>query len=197
MIPGFLPGTTNDVATSGLPPTNTFNSIPGQELYPYNYANQIVRQMYAGVQGIIDIIDVSVSWGGIRPNLGWLPWEDLQAYARSYNIGVTSYPFYWSTYNDGEAGQVWLFPVPTNALEMEWDCFAIPMDLNTNDDVDAIPLGFRNSIKYYAAALAFEGGYRYGNADLMEQRFERSLGIAREAAEKGRTPDYYWFQNLP
>jgi hypothetical protein len=177
--------------------TNTFTTITGVEKYDYKYGNAYLSAGYTGYGGICDVIDVAVSWGGVRPNMAWIPWDDLQAYARSYNIGVYSYPFYWSTYNDGQNGQVWLFPVPSTNAEMEWDCFCFPTDIYTDSDYDAIPGGFRDSIKYYAASLAFLGAQRPGQAAIFENKFNESLGIGRHQAETGKTSDYYWTNDLP
>ena len=81
----------------GAPQTTAFTTLAGLEKYSYDYANQFLRPLYAGVQGIMDVVDVAVSWGSCRPALSWIPWSDLQAYARSYNVGIQNVPSYWST----------------------------------------------------------------------------------------------------
>jgi hypothetical protein len=184
MIPGG--------ATPGLDDTDSFQTIPGVERYSYDFANEYVRAQNANVKGVGDVIDVAVSWGGIRPAIDWLPWEDLQAYARSYNLGVTSYPFLWSTYGDGERGQVWLFPVPTNQLEMEWDTFCVPTDIFTDSDYDALPSPFSTYVPFYAAHLAYLNSQRLGQAAAMLNLFQANSGLARVAADRGKTASYYW-----
>lgn len=206
LIPGAgQPGALPDSApAAGLSQTtNTFGTIAGVERYPFGFANPYLRGQHAGCKEIVDVIDVAVSWGGIRPTMAWMPWEDLQAYARSYNIGVFSYPFYWATQNDGAAGEVWLFPVPTITGqgqaaqgEMEWDVTCLPNDLYTDDDYDAIPRPFRNAVKYYAAALSFEGSQRFGMAQQMLARFRQNLPIARAASDRGKTENMYWMQDV-
>ena len=175
--------------------TTTFATIQGLERYAYDYGNQVLRQLYAGVQGIMDIIEIAVTWGAIRPTLTWMPWEDLQAYARSYNIGQ-NFPQFWSTHSEGEWGEVWLYPVPsqTGALsgEMEWDCFCWPTAIYTNDDPDMIPMPFRSAVKYYAAYLAHDGAGRSGLADRALQQFNESLGGSRVAVDRGKTGNFYW-----
>lgn len=180
----------------GITPPSVFNAIAGVERYPYAFANSIIQQQNTGVQGIIDVFNVGVSWGGIRPLLGWLPWDELQAYGRSYNFGVTSYPFYWSTFGDGEAGEVWLYPIPSSTQEMEWDCTCYPSDLNSDSDPEAIPGGFRNAVKYYAAAQAYLGSQRPQQAMQMMQLFDQTLGISRVASDRGKVADYYFFNSM-
>ena len=190
--PGALPGTTNNASLNSNASQNTFQTITGVERYSYQFANPYLKQQYAGLSGITDVISVSVSWGGsVRPSLDWLPWDVLQARARAFATLVTSYPYWWSTLNDGEHGEVWLFPVPSFNMEMEWQVFAVPADLNTDDDFDAIPPGFSNAIKYGAAGLAFLSQQRWYQAKLMQDQFADELGISRFAADTGKSSSYY------
>lgn len=193
--PGMLPGSAPNATQSST--TNSFNTIPGVEMYPFSFANSYMQAQYEGVQSIIDVIEISVSWGGERPVMNWLPWEDLQAYARSYNIGVFSYPFYWSTNGDGENAQLWMFPGPTTVAEMEWDVFAVPKEIYADSDYDAIPSPFSNAVKYYAAHLAYMTSRQWGSATLMLEHFKENIGISRVASDRGKTPSFYWQDSLP
>lgn len=191
------PATTDTTVLPTANPTNRFLTIPGVEKYSYDYANAYVKKWNAGYQGIIDVIDLAISWGGIRPSMAWWPWEDLQAYGRSYNIGVTSYPFFWSVMNDGQRGQVWLFPAPSQALDMEWDCTCMPTPIYSDGDYDALPDSFSGAVKFYAAALSYLSSQRPGQAAIMRGEFMDHLGIDRAAADRGKTPDFYWGQGIP
>ena len=177
------------------PITTSFATIAGVEKYTYDYGNQVLRKLYPGVQGIMDIVEVAVSWGSSRPALSWMPWEDLQAYARSYNIGQ-NFPSVWSTYSEGEWGEVWLWPVPSQTgvavAEMQWDAFCWPSAIWTNDDPDMIPRPFRSAVKYYAAYLAHDGAQRPGLADRALQQFNESLGGSRVSVDRGKTSNFYW-----
>lgn len=187
------PGSNDTTVLPSAIPTNTFLTIPGVEKYSYAMANQYVKRFNAGLKGIVDVIDLTASWGGsMRPALSWLPWDDLQAYARAYSVGVNSYPFYWSVMNDGQNGQVWLFPTPSQANEMEWDCTCLPLPLYSDGDYEAIPENFAGAVKFYTAALAYLSSQRPGQAAIMRGEFMDHLGIDRAAADRGKTPDYYW-----
>lgn len=191
MQPGALPGASAGAQANAS--TNSFMTIPGVERYPYKgFANRYVSDANAGVKGISDVMQVSASWGGsVRPALDWKPFDELQAYARAYATLVTSYPYYWSVLNDGENGEVWLFPVPSFAMEMEWLIFCVPIDLASDNDFDAIPEGFQNSIKWYAAAMAYMSSQRPEMAGVHFSAFLDSLGVSRFAADGGKTPSYY------
>ena len=179
-------------AVAGQPPTNGFMTIPGQEKYPYAFANEYVTAQNRGIRGVGDVFNVAVSWGGsIRPVQNWMPWDELQAYARSYNIGVFSYPFVWSNRGSGENGEIWLWPAPSVVTEMEWDCICLPSYLYSNDDYEPIPRTFRKAVKFYAASLAFEASNRPDRAQRMQQRYMESGVTAAGASERARVPDYY------
>jgi hypothetical protein len=195
--PGIaLPG----AMTPGADYVNSFSTIAGVEKYPYSFANPYAKAQNTGVKGIIDVIGVSVSWGGIRPTMNWMPWDDLQAYARSYNVGVTSYPFVWSAQGYGERGQVWLFPIPTvgpsytqsGQGEMEWQVSCVPEPLYTDDDPEAIPEPFQQYVQYYAAYLAMLAGQRYGAAQIHLNYLNDNLGIGAIASDRGKVSSYYY-----
>lgn len=180
--------------------TSSFNTISGVEMYPYDYANPYLRQTFEGVDKIFNVMDISVSWGSTRPTMNWMPWGDLQALARSYNVGVTSYPFVWSAQGDGTRGKVFLFPIPSvggDQGEMEWDVQAIPKDLNSNDDYDAIPESFQDAIKFRAVALSLQASQRYADANILTNQFLQELGVDRASAQTGAVSSYYWQSELP
>jgi hypothetical protein len=102
-----------------------------------------------------------------------------------------SYPAVWSVFNDGPVGEIWMFPVPSQYLEIELDVSAAPIDLYSDNDYDAIPYGFQEALKYGAAAVAFESTGRFAQAQAMEDRFASELGISRVAVDRGKTPSYY------
>lgn len=185
----------------GTPGVQNFTTLVGVEKYSYGYALPFLQRTLQGVRGILDVDNVAVSWGGNRPALNRIEWNDLQAYARSYNVGVFSYPFLWSSLGTGSKGQIWLFPVPqivsgdltTGAAgEMEWSVSCLPKPLHSEDDYEAIPEPFTEAVKFYAAKLAFLGSQRYAMAAIMDSLFNEQLGIDNAAVMRGRVPDYYW-----
>lgn len=194
MVPGSLPNNANEpgsISTS----SNNFTTIPGVELYTYNYAKPFLQKQYEGYDSVIFVSDVSVSWGGNLPTLNWLPWSDLQAYCRSYNLGVNSYPSVWSQMGVGERGQVWLFPVAGNIAPgtMEWQCVCTPKPLYTNSDFEAIPEIYQGCVKYYAAYLAFLGQQRTGMAEIMRGLFDEQLMISGVSSDWGHVESHYQY----
>lgn len=195
-VPGMLPNSNpnnSNAAGANSTTSNDFNTIPGVEYYPYSFASQFVQKQYEGVERIHYVFNVSVSWGGIRPTLNWMPFDDAQAYLRSYNVGAYAYPFVWSTLGIGAAGQVWLFPVPSTSIpgEMEWQAACTPKALYSDDDYDALPHPYQDSIKFGAAELAFLSTQRVGQAKMYGAMFTERLGLSNVASDAGHVSNYY------
>lgn len=190
-LPGAVPASSGSAVVGAA--VNSLQTIQGVERYPYvGFFNPYVQQTYAGVKGVIDVIACSVNWGGaVRPTLNWLPWEDLQAYARAYAALVESSPLWWSCYNDGEQGEVWMFPAPSQTGDIELDAYCVPADLYTDDDFDAIPGEMRNAIKFGAASLAYMTSQRYAQAQVMEGMFSERIGTGSMARDRGKSPTMY------
>jgi hypothetical protein len=169
-------------------------TIPNVERYPYvGFFNPYLQQTYAGCNQIIDIISLSVNWGGgVRPSLDWMPWDNFQAYCRAYAFLNTSFPSVWSVYNDGTQGEVWMFPVPSQAGEIEADASVTPKDIYSDDDYDAIPDGFQEALKFGAASVALISSQRFAQAQMMENTFADMMGVGRVAVDRGKTATYYW-----
>lgn len=195
-IPGTLPGSASGNSNqSGAPATasNGFTTIPNVELYTYNYANPFLQAQYTGYDKVIYVFNISVSWGGVRPTLRWMPWDNLQAYARAASQGVVSNPVAWSAKGVGENGQAWLFPVPNNTVfaEQEWECICTPKPLYTNADFDVLPEVYKSAVDYYAAHLAYLGQQRTGMSQIMSGLFEEQLLTTGVSTDFGHVEDYY------
>jgi hypothetical protein len=178
-------------STPGSAPIPPFMTIVNQEKYPFSMALAQIQNANASIEFVTDITSIAISWGSMRPALNYMPWDDFQAYARSYNYIVSSYPLVWATDGDGANANLWLWPVPSQALEMEWQCSCTPAPLVSDSDYDAIPHPFQNAVKYYACYLAKLGTQQPQQAGMYLQLFMTSLGRSRGATEHGRVVDWY------
>lgn len=209
LVAGNCPAGTSSVPGYALPnaaqPGNnlaqSFQTIAGVEKYPYGYANQFIKYNNEGVKGVIEVKQVAISWGSFRPVMRWKPWQDMQAYCRSYNIGVFNFPLIWSDTGDGERGEVWIWPPPSvsgvssvtqTQGEMEWLCSCVPKNLYSANDYDAIPEPYQRAVKYGAAYYCMLGAQRYGTAQVYHDMMSDSLGIARVSVDRGKVNNPYW-----
>lgn len=186
MVPGgMIPGNVDTTIT-------TFSTLPGVESYSFGYAKRWLQAQYQGFDSVIDLIEVAVSWGSAaRPVMEWESWEVLQALARIYSAGVFTYPFKSALQGDGVNQRLFLFPVPSIALEMEWDCICVPKALYSDSDYEAIPEPFDAAVKYRAAARAYMSMQRFGSAETMMGELASHLGIDRAAVSRDVVPSYY------
>lgn len=189
---GALPGATPGGTVSGAS-TNSLQTIPGQERYPFKgFFDTYLRQQYGGVDCVIDAKSLAVNWGGaVRPAIAWLPWEDFQAYCRAYSTLVTSYPYYWAVFNDGANGEIWMFPAPSTTGDIELNAYCMPKPIYTDNDVEAISDEQRDAVKYGAASLAFAATYRYGEAKAMEDAYMGAIGVNVVSRDRGKVPQFY------
>jgi hypothetical protein len=174
--------------------TGPMMTIPGAERYPYvGFLNNYLKQQHAGCSAVNDVIAVANSWGGVsKPTLDWMPWDEFQAYCRAYAVLNMAYPAVWSVYNDGTLGEIWIFPVPSQANDLEFDCSCLPSPLLSDNDFDAIPFdSFDGNIKYAAAALCYLQTKRPAMAEVMAQQSGIQAIIRRTGADRGKSRTYY------
>jgi len=184
---GFTPGIADTTIT-------TFSTLPGVEHYHFGYARPFLQAQFKGYDSVIDLMNVSVSWGSAaRPTMEWMDFGELQALARIYSAGVFTYPFKAALQGDGINQILYLFPVPGQALEMEWDTSCLPSPLSTNNDFEAIPAPFTGATKFKAANYVYMASQRFGSAELMETQFMQHLGLDRAASDRGKVPSWYDF----
>lgn len=148
-----------------------------------------------GVQGILAVRSINVSIGTdgqqrVSPR-GW-EWFDL--YALNNPAPTPGVPAMWSQYAQGASGQstgssaagsFYIDPPPDTIYTLNCDCECYPISLVDDTTVEAIPFGFTEAVKYYAARLALlssQTGERAAMAEQMMQRFTEQLDVARQGS---------------
>lgn len=192
----FTGGGGTDAAASAtlLPFAQT---TAGQEVYKFADFNPLILGSSAttGALSILTINSISISWGSMKPTLRYRPWGEFQAYYRANNIGAQGYPRIWSRYSRGDLGSFYLWPIPSQASQMDLDCVCLPTPLGfeSDDDVDAIPYPWTNAVPYKAAEVAV-----LGEPDLAERaesfikHYDRRMLFASvTGSAQSMVPDYY------
>jgi hypothetical protein len=194
---GFVSGATVTVtggAGTGGSVTATVDqsltTVPNQEVYNFSTANTLA-QTIAGVQSIVGVTSVAVSWGSMKPVLEPRIFTEFQAYYRSYNTGLQNFPTLWSQYGQGTGGSIYLWPIPSTASQMDWDCWMLPIDLVNDSTAEAILSPWTDCVPYYAAYLAYDNSQRKMDSDRMFQDYERFMKRARAFSESTFVPEYY------
>lgn len=174
---------------AATPVINCVNTVANQEVYQFSAVNPLA-QLTSGVESVLWISSVAVSWGALKPVLDQWNWDDLQAKVRAYPI-VSGQPAMWAQLGQGEGGSIYLQPVPTTTLPMEWNCVCTPIDLATDSDPEAIPYPWTDAVPYYAAYVGFMSARRPEEAKGMWGEFEARMKRARTFSESSLVPSFY------
>lgn len=177
------------VAATATANINCLNTVANQEVYTFAAANTYAR-LTSGVDSILFVESVAVSWGALKPMLDQWNWNDLQAYVRSYPI-IAGQPAMWAQFGQGEGGSMYIQPVPTTALPMDWNCICTPIDLVDDSTAEAIPYPWTDAVPYFAAYLAFMNSRRPEEARNMFDIFTNRMMRARSFSEPTFVPSYY------
>jgi len=171
--------------------TDFVHTVVGQESYDFATVNAIIQDNFPGVNNIIAVQSVSVSWGSWKPTLSWRPWTWLQAYARSNNLTLQNYPTLWAQYAQGDAGSIYVYPLPSLLAQMEWDCFCQPIDLVDDEDVEALPGPWTDAVQLLAAYYAYLQAQRRDDAQMMVNEYKRFLKENRTYVQPSMVMDFY------
>ena len=178
--------TTQATATANI---NCVNTVANQEIYTFASVNPLA-QLTAGVGSILWISSIAVSWGALKPTLQQWNFDDLQAKVRAYPI-LSGQPALFAQFGQGEGGSVYIQPVPTYALPMEWNCVCTPIDLVDDTTPEAIPFPWTDAVPYFTAYLALMNARRPMEADNMFNIYTRTMKRAREQSDSSFVEDFY------
>lgn len=167
------------------------HTILGQEVYTFASVNPILQANAPGVNNIIGVQSVSCSWGSWKPVLSWRPWTWLQAYARSNNLTLQNYPTLWAQYAQGDAGSIYLYPLPSLVAQMEWDCYCQPIALTNDASVEALPGPWTDAVPLLAGYYAYLQAQRRDDAQLMVNEYKRFCRENRNYVQPSMVPDFY------
>jgi len=153
----------------------------GQEIYRFG---DVDLSQFPGVQSIYMVRGVSVLYSNYRYSLPFYSFTTYQAMIRQYIASQYQYvPTFGAQLGRGTGGSLYLYPPPSQAYQMEWDCCCLPSDLNVDQDVEALPDPWTDAVPYFAAHLAFLELQNLNTArmynDLFDERVKRFGGYVQ------------------
>lgn len=165
-------------ATPVLSYINQLNQ--GQEVYPWSDVN---LSMWPGVESIFRIQSVSLLFSAFRYSLACYDFSTYQALIRQWSQQWQYVPAACAQYGQGVDGQFFMYPVPSQAYQLEWDCFCIPSDLVDDRSYEAIPAPWTDAVPYFAAHLGYleiqQFNFAKGYLDLFDKMIQRYSDYAR------------------
>jgi len=176
-------------AVASITLTSFLATVANQEIYNFATASATIPAG-AGLASVIGLQSVAVSWGAQKPVLRWIDWSAFQAYFRSINYG-SNWPVIWSQYAQGIAGSIYLYPIPSQTMAMDWDCYCLPIPLVDDTTVEAIPYPFDSAVTWYAAYLASISSGKMDRANFFEAKYREHLTENRVFVSPSMVPDFY------
>lgn len=159
------------------------STVANQEVYAFATANGLISAG-SGMLGVLSVRVVAITNGSLRPAWRQVAWSAHEAYFRALTVtGNAPGPGVWSQYGQGASGSIYLFPVPSAASPMEWDCTMLPIDLATSSDPEAIPDPWTDFVVTGALFRAYLAQQKMQDAAAVEKLFYDGIARGRREAE--------------
>jgi hypothetical protein len=181
-----------DATGSGASITPTLSNLnqlnEGQEVYPFSQAD---LSPFPGVQSIYAIQSVSLLYSGFRYSLILYSMSTYQSLIRIWANQWRYVPCVCAQYGQGVNGSFYMYPIPSQAYQCEWDAYCLPQDLLTNLSVEAIPDPWTDAVAYWAAHLCYLSLQNFNAAKFYEDMFNRRCLGYSNAARVSRASSPY------
>jgi len=170
----------------------TLPIVAGQRQYPFSAV-----ELAAPTAGIAGIFNIRYAWylvGDGQKSLRARPWAWFAQYRLNNPTPPTGAPIVWSQYGQGDAGSIFVDPIPDVGYTLQLDTVCVPDTLVDDTSTEAIPYPWTDAVCYFAAYLAFlsaQSGARQADADRMMQRYTEFKNKARVYSNPSILPYLY------
>jgi hypothetical protein len=162
--------------------------LAGQEVYPFS---DIFLGNWPGVASVYAIHSVSVIYSNYRYSLPCYAFSVYQAKIRQYPFQYQYVPAFCSQFGQGTDGSFYVYPLPSQTYQIEYDCYCLPIELEDDQSVDVIPSPWDDVVKFYAAHLAYLDLQNYNAANYYMQLFDNMTLRKSQYARPGRAISPY------
>lgn len=180
------PTGTGATATAATSPILVLN--PGQEVYQFA---DIPRGEAPGYGPVYGIRSVSIIYANYRYSLPMYSFSTYQAMIRQYPNQYYYVPTMCSQFGQGASGSLYTYPLPSQPYQLEIDCYCWPQDLETDQDVEAIPDPWTQAVAWLATHYCYLELQNLNAAEYYRKLFEAQMPRYRSAASPGRTVNPY------
>lgn len=159
----------------------------GQEVYAFSGIDLTANP---GCEAVYFVRGVSIIYSGYRYSLEMLAFTRYQIY-RAYPYQYQYTPAIVSQFGQGTKGNLFVYPLPSQSLQAEFDCQCLPSDLIDDQSVEAIPNPWTDAVPYMAAHLALIELQNYNAAKFMFELYERRALFYSQSSRIGRAINPY------
>lgn len=206
-------GVTGITSGGALDPAQTFMTNWGNS---YTSAPTVTINDGSGSNGAISAINgtsildlyliTALLSGAANPSsatlsltFNWLPFDAFQTFCRAYRKQYDWPGAYTIHYGpttplqqQAMAMTVYLFPIPNQAMPMEWDAITLPAPLPTTTSVDyQVVAPWYDAVRFNAAAEAYLGIQNWEAAAAMDMRYEMRVRQLGSTARARRVHSFY------
>lgn len=160
----------------------------GQEVYKFS---DFPLSGFPGVKEIMAIRSVSIIYANYRYSLPMYSFSTYQAYIRQYPQQYNYVATMCCQFGQGAAGSLYLYPIASQQYQIEVDCVGWPMDLETDQDVEAIPDPWTQAVPFLAAHYCYLSLQNFNAAEYYRKMADSLLPMHRAAASPARRSNVY------
>jgi hypothetical protein len=183
---------TGATATPNVAFINTLNQ--GQERYLFS---DVDLSQFPGAGPCYAVKGVSLIYANYRYSVPQYSWSVYQSMIRTYPYQYQYIPTFCSQRAQGTSGDLYLYPLPSQTYQMEWDMFCLPADLVDDQSVEIIPDPWTDTVPYFAAHLAFAELQNWNVSKYMLSLFDDMTLRKSNYARIGRVVNPYGRYLLP
>lgn len=156
-------GATLTVQTS---PISTFNA--NQERYEYK---DFPISTFPWIKSVLSVLDVSILYNNLRYTLLRYSFSEYNAYIRQYPFSYSYVPIAFCNIMDGTNGAILAYPFPSQQYAFEPTCICLPIDLQSDQEYEAIGEPWVEGVPYLAAAYAYMELQSFNNSRFYMEMF--------------------------
>lgn len=123
-----------------------------REVYKFS---DVPLDNFPGVGSILAVKSVSFIYANLRYSIPIYPFTAYQAKIRNYPYQYYYVPTMGAQFGQGVNGSIYAYPISSQMYQMEFDSICLPIDLDTDEAFEAIPLPWTDAVPYLAAHFCF------------------------------------------
>ena len=187
------PGTGATATITTTPLSQTQNN---QEIYN---VKDIPLTNFPGVGEVFWVNSLSIIYAAYRYRMMTYSFSTYQAMIRNYPKQYLYVPSVCAQLGQGTNASIYMYPVPSAAYQLEFDCFCLPMDMEDDQTPEALPGPWTDCVPYFAAHLAYLEMQNLNAANYYFTLFEKMADNYSSFARPRKTSNPYgrWIAFLP
>lgn len=155
----------------------------------YSFASIPLAQ-FPGVGAVFWVQSISIIYSSWRYSLlcySFSEYQKMRQYPRQYLY----VPAVAGQYGQGTNGSFYLYPIASSPYQMELDCYCLPIDLATDQDVERIAAPWTDAVPIGAAVYAYEELQNLNSAAYYQKKFDDYTHRYSSYARPGRAVNPY------